>query len=436
VRRARALLLGLAVAGHAAAAAAQERPTVVVTDPNARTFKAAVQEFEAGSPLDAAALRRDLVDALDFSGAFDSIDPAAFLGPRRTASFGSPLACADWAPIGADAVVEGATSGAGAQIAVDFQVWDVARCRSLLKKRYTGGKADARRIARRIADDVVAAFTGKPGVASTEITFVSNRSGNAEIFVMDADGGGQRQATRNRSINGFPSWSPDGYEIVYMSYLFQRAPHLFRLVRGGSAKPGRILEGLDTRTPVYRGVYDPSGQRLAVVASVDGATEIFLVGTDGRNARRLTRHSAIDVSPTWSPDGERIAFVSDRAGSPNVYVMRSDGSDVRRLTYDGGYHTAPAWSPDGRWIAYEVRVGGQFDIWIADPEGQVSAPLVTHPRSDESPAWAPDGRKLAFHSRRRGRADIYAIDVDGENLRQITQGPGENTTPDWGPYPR
>jgi TolB protein len=414
---------------------------VIVTDPNARTFRAAVQEF-VGAGLDTARFRAGLGDALDFSGVFTSLDPAAFLAPRRSVSLAGTLACADWAPIGADAVVEGVVAG-GPTLAIDFRVWDVARCTALLHKRYTGGANDAGRIAKRIADDVVEAFTGKRGVASTEIAFVSTRAstgssgGTPQIWVMDADGANARQATRNKVINGFPAWSPDGKAIVYMSYLFHRSPHLFRLVRGGGGGAGRILEGLDPKTPVYRGVYDPGGRRLAVVVSMDGAPEIYVVDADGRNPRRLTRHKAIDVSPTWSPDGQRIAFVSDRSGAPNVYVMDADGGNLRRLTFGGGYHTAPAWSPDGRWIAYELRAGGgQFDIWLADPEGQGQAPLVTHPRSDENPSWAPDSRKLAFHSTRSGRAEIHVVDIDGENVRQITRGGGESTAPHWGPYPR
>jgi len=442
--RARAFLAALALLAAGAARAQDERPTVVITDPNARSFRAAVQEFGAkpsdssggAAGLDAASFRSELADALDFSGVFRSLDPAAFLAARRTASLAGPLACADWTPIGADAVVEGVSSG-GPTIAIDFRVWDVARCTPLLHKRYTGGASDAGQIAKRIADDVVEAFTGRRGVASTEIAYVSTRSGTPEIWVMDADGGHARQATRNRSINGFPAWSPDGRSIVYMSYLFDRSPHLFRLVRGGGLKAGRMLEGLDPAISVYRGVYDPSGQRLAVVVSMDGAPEIYVVDADGRNPRRLTRNKAIDVSPTWSPDGRRIAFVSDRTGAPNVFVMDADGGNPRRLTSGGGYHTAPAWSPDGRWIAYELRSGGgQFDIWLADPEGQGQAPLVTHPRSDENPTWAPDSRKLAFHSTRTGRPEIFVVDIDGENVRQITRGGGESTAPHWGPHPR
>jgi TolB protein len=421
----------------AGAARAQERPAVIVTDPNARSFRAAVQEFAPGGQgFDPARFRTELGDALDFSGVFQSLDAAAFLAPRRTASLAGPLACADWTPIGADAVVEGVSSG-GAPLAIDFRVWDVARCTPLVHKRYTGGASDTARIAKRIADDVVEAFTGKRGVASTEIAFVSTRSGAPEIWVMDADGGNARQATRNRSINGFPSWSPDGRSIVYMSYLLNRSPLLFRLVRGGGGGAGRMLQGLDASKAVYRGVYDPGGQRLAVVVSVDGAPEIYVVDADGRNPRRLTRHKAIDVSPTWSPDGRRIAFVSDRSGQPNLYVMdAADGGNLRRVTFGGGYHTAPAWSPDGRWIAYEQRVGGQFDLWLADPDGEGQAPLVTHPRSDENPTWAPDSRKLAFHSLRTGRPEVFVVDVDGGDPRQITRGGGDNTAPHWGPYPR
>ncbi len=414
-----------------------ERPPVVVTDAGGKAFRIALQEFSAGArTVDVATLRADVQGALEFSGLFASVDPAAFLGPRQSSALSDSLGCPEWRQIGADAFLEGVTRAGGSVAEIEFRVWDVARCRALLTKSYRGNASDMPRIGRRIADDVVEAFTGKRGVASTDIAFVSARGGNAEIYVMDATGSNQRAATRNKSINAFPSWSPDGNSIVYMSYLYRRSPHLFRLVRGGGEKPGRLLESLDATRAVYRGVYDPSGSRLAVVISVDGAPEIFTVDIDGKNLRRLTNHEAIDLSPTWSPDGARIAFVSDRTGAPQLYVMNADGSGQKRLSFDGNYNTAPAWSPDGRWIAYETRVGGQFDIWLIDPDGRTNVPVVSNPRSDEAPSWSPDSRKIAFHSQRRGKADVYAVDLDGDNLRRLTEAPGEDTHPCWGPYPR
>ncbi len=434
-----AMMMGSLVA-LPAPASSQRRPSIVIADPSAKTLRVAVQRFRpthAGGERASEDLRVSMERGLDSSGLFTPVDPKAFLGPTLSPplSRGDPVICPNWRQIGADALVQAEIETTSNAIRAEFQVLDVARgCVALLHKRYRGTAADADRMGRAMADDVVAAFTGLPGVSDTEIAFVSNRSGAKEIHVMDADGGSLRAATSNRSINSFPSWAPDGESIIYTSYRHRVRPALFMLTRGRRS-PGRILRSLDGKSPIYRGVFSPKGDRVAIVRSVDGNSEIFTSDPDGRALKRLTRHRAIDISPTWSPDGQRIAFVSDRTGAPQVYIMNADGSGMRRLTFKGGYNTAPSWSPDGRWIAYEARVNGQFDIWLIDPEGQTNVPLVDHPRSDEHPTFSPDGRKIAFTSTRRGKADIYAIDLNGKNLRRLTS-EGDNTNPAWGPHRR
>jgi TolB protein len=430
------------VALDAGPAAAEQRPAVVVTPGKRQTFKAAVQRFSDASAVPSAertaAFRNALSRALEYSSVFEVIDPKAFLGPVQTEDFrgGSRLACVDWTTIGADAFVEGEIEIAESRFAAEFRVWDTARCKRLLRKRYRqAANLKPSALAKRIADDVVAAFTGVRGVASTELAYVSDRNGNKEIYLMDADGGRQRAVTANRSINNFPGWSPDGRSIVFTSYRHRNQPNLFVTTRGRS-DPQRLLTGLDPNRSQYRGVFDPIGKRLAVVMSDGGPSEIYTVRPSARKIRRITRNRAIDVSPTWSPNGEQIAFVSDRAGSPQVYVMDADGGNTRRLTFNGSYNAAPTWSPDGKWIAYETRVRSQFDIWLIDPKGTVNVPLITHPRSDEGPAWSPNSRKLAFSSTRRGRADIYVIDVGGGEPRRLTAGVGNNTSPAWSPFPR
>jgi TolB protein len=434
----RNLSLSLAAAWLAVAPVqAGSRPPIVVTDASGDRYRAAVQAFADANVERSQKLRQELVDALVFSGLFDAIDPQAFLEPVATVALdGAPTVCPNWRQIGADALVEGELHANGQVLAIEYRVIDVARgCQALLRKRYEAKAGEERRVARVIADDVVEAFTGSRGVANTEIVFVSTRSGTKEIYVMDADGGNVRRATNNRSINTFPNWAPDGNQIVYTSYREGQRPGLFLLTRGGSS-PGRILRALGGGAQQYRAVFDPEGEHLAVVMSVNGAADILVVDRDGGNVRSLTRDRAIDIAPTWSPDGKRLAFVSDRTGAPQIYVTDAKGTGVRRLTYDGDYNTAPQWSPDGRWIAYETRIGGQFDIWLIDPEGTVNVPLLDHPRSDENPSWSPDGRLIAFSSNRRGRNDIYVVDVTGQHVRRLTSDAGDNTSPDWGPYRR
>jgi TolB protein len=420
---------------------AQERAPIVISDPSGARYRAAVLRFAAGTPDGAAladSIRSDIEHGLAFSGFFASIDPMAFLESATSPALDAePVAvCPNWRQIGADALVQGeVTTAAPDRVRVEYRVLDVSRgCLKLGRKVLRLDRSQLERVGRRIADDIVGQFTGTPGVSDTEIAFVSDRTGSREIYVMDADGGSLRRATTHQTINSFPDWSPDGDSIVYTSYRYRNRAGLFLLTRGRKS-PGRILRNLNGSV-VYRGVFHPSGERLALVMSVDGATEIFSVAKRGSDLRRLTRTKAIEVSPTWSPDGSRLAFVSDRAGGPQIYVMDEDGGNQRRLTFNGSYNAAPTWSPDGRWIAYESRVGGQMDIWLIDPEGEANLPLVQHPRSDEHPAWSPDGRMLAFSSYRLGDGDIWLIDVNGENLRQVGDGTGNNMNPAWGPRRR
>lgn len=434
-----AITLGLATAAGAQFGGNGKVP-IVVTPGAAKTYRFAQQRFADRSPRPdpkaVLAFRDDVAAALEYDGAFQRIDEKAFLGPETTQALdgGPPVVCSDWTQIGADALIEGEITRDAEGFAVAVRVWDTVRCRDLLRKRYRQpSSADPSVIARRLADAIVEAFTGAPGVSATEIAFVSDRTGNKEIMVMNADGSATRAATANRSINNFPGWSPSGDAIVYTSYRYRNEANLFLSSRG-PLRPGRLVPGLNRAQ--YRAVFDPSGERLAAVVSDGSAPDLYLVDANSRKLRRLTRTRAIEVSPSWSPDGKRLAFVSDKTGSPQIYVMDVDSGSVRRLTYDGSYNTAPAWSPDGQWIAYETRVAGQFDIWLIDPQGGTNLPLVTHARSDEGPTWAPNARKLAFSSTRRGRADVYVIDRDGSNLRRLTQGAGNNTSPAWGPYPR
>jgi TolB protein len=433
--------------GAAAGAAAQglesesgPLPTLEITPGEVKAFRAAVLRFvEVGPPVGAervGALRDEIDRGLVFSSVVVPLGREAYLVPETSAPLAQAnLDCATWKQSGADAVVQGEMKREDTRLRADLRILDVARCRELKTGRVVGDRNDLAKLGRMIADQIVEALTGTRGVSATEVAFISDRTGKRELYVMSADGRNARPATNVNSLKMFPEWMPDGSAILYIAYA-KNQPGLFLTSRSPLIKPGPILQSLFTGRPVYRGRFDPTGEELAVVSSVEGAAEIFLVKRQGSQPRRLTNHPAIDITPSFSPDGRQIAFVSDRSGSPQLYLMNRDGSNLTRLTFTGSYNAAPIWSPDGRWIAYETRVRGQFDIWLVDPSGQINFPVIQHPRSDEGPTWSPDGRKLAFSSSRRGRYDIYVSDWNGENVLRVTEGQGSNIQPAWGPQPR
>ena len=170
------LLLGIVAATPVAAQ--EENPTIVVPPPSSGAYKAAVQRF-SGDAERADKLRDAIGRGLEFSSVFQLIPTAAFVAGDVSAALdgGPPIACPDWSQIGSDALVEGALSSRGTQVSVEFRVWDVARCQKLERRRFQGTSAEVDLIGRKIADAIVGAFTGKPGVSATEIAFASDRTG-------------------------------------------------------------------------------------------------------------------------------------------------------------------------------------------------------------------------------------------------------------------
>ena len=99
--------------------------------------------------------------------------------------------------------------------------------------------------------------------------------------------------------------------------------------------------------------------------------------------------------PSSGPDG--IAFVH----ASDVWVVGRGGGDARRLTSDDGAETSPAFSPDGRWIAFTGEYGGNPDVFVVDASGGQPERLTWHPGADVVQGWTPDGR-IVFQSGREG----------------------------------
>lgn len=377
----------------------------------------AVTGFDSGGF--AEVIGRDLVLADVAERAANSSAVAAAIEQDRTSQ---QVNIDAWTAAGVNYVLRGTVNAQGAQA----ELYDIASKQRLFGKTYAAS-AQNRRLAHKIADDVMTGLTNLPGIFSTRICYLSDHAGGTkEVMVMDADGGDARQLTNESALLATPCWGKSGTEIYYTSYR-DNNPDLYGITLGGqrfevSRRPGQNI------SPAWC----ESLQRLAVTLSKDGNPEIYTMTREGRNLQRVTNSPDADTAPDWSPDGSRIAFTSDRGGSPQIYTMSASGGEAQPLT-NGGYHDSPAWSPDGKKIAYVRREGGEFNVYVADVSGGATAQLTHKQQDNQDPSWGPDSKHLIFTSNRSGNKEVYMISLDTKVAHALTRTSTNCTAPAWSP---
>ena len=137
------------------------------------------------------------------------------------------------------------------------------------------------------------------------IAFTSGREWNRQIYVMDADGGNQRNLSNNDFDESSPSWSPDGKRILFVSTVD------IYVMDADGGNPKNLTHGrrLNESSPSW----SPDGKRIVFVGSgADVGSDIYVMDADGANPRNLTNNPDADKDPSWSPNGKRIAFSSTR----------------------------------------------------------------------------------------------------------------------------
>ena len=176
------------------------------------------------------------------------------------------------------------------------------------------------------------------------MAFSSDKTGDSEIWVTDANGGSPHQITIFKGPDVSPSWNPKtNSQIVWVS--------------------GRT-----------------------------GLPQIYIMDSDGAGVQRMT-DGGYATSPSWSPNGQFLTFAWDRKygpgapGGQDIYVMDIASKRWTQLTHDAGRNDFPSWSPDGRHIVFQRERGHNVEVWSMLADGTEQHAL-THGGNDSMPNWS------------------------------------------------
>jgi serine/threonine protein kinase/Tol biopolymer transport system component len=231
------------------------------------------------------------------------------------------------------------------------------------------------------------------------------------------------RATQMEGVQRFPSISPDGKWVVYVSALAGNDDIYLQSVTGQTA----INLTKDSPAADTMPAFSPDGEAIAFRSEREGGG-IFVMGRTGESVRRLTTRG---FYPAWFPDGRRIAFSTEgppgpesRAAFSELWMVSISGGEPQRLFV--GDAVQPRVSPHGKRIAFwsvpsdpsSKRLGGSSlaglnrDVWTIDINGDHPVRVTAHEANDWNPVWSPDGRWLYFLSNRAGSMNLWRVAID------------------------
>jgi Tol biopolymer transport system component len=280
-----------------------------------------------------------------------------------------------------------------------------------------------------IADD-----WGGPSMSGdgSKIVFQQKVDGYYRAFVVNWDGTGLTQVTKDQRHYVHLSISGDGSKIAVASYVptdpgsFSDAEAYVINSDGTGVTPLFSKPSLSEAPQI-----SDDGSKVVFSAFVDGDSEIFVVNSDGTGLKQLTDNTWSDFRPSISSDGRKIAFVSDF----DIYVINSDGTGLTQLTDTNATATVsdPSISGDGSKVAFAYDEGPEdFDgdwlvfphseIFVVNSDGTGLTQVTNDTLRDVKPSINYDGSKIAFVSYTQATsADIFVVNSDGTGLQQLTQ---------------
>jgi TolB protein len=163
---------------------------------------------------------RVLMRDLTLSSFFRILDPASYIEDAQNSGYDiGGFNFGDWSSIGADYLVKGTARRDGGTITIEALLFDVPQQRRMMGKKFTGAPSDVGEMARRFADSILQAATGKRGPFDSKLAFVSTGGGRfKEVYTSWLDGGGLFRISDNPTINLFPDFSHDASHLLYLSY--------------------------------------------------------------------------------------------------------------------------------------------------------------------------------------------------------------------------
>jgi TolB protein len=229
-----------------------------------------------------------------------------------------------------------------------------------------------------------------------------------------------------------------GNDLTIEARLFdvgQRRQLAGRRFRGTAGDEHRMANRFaDEVLATFTGERGPFDSQIAFLSTRGGRfKDVYVMGADGEEVRRVTDANTLNLSPSWAPGAKALVLTSYRNGNPDLFTVPMPRGGWSKLSSLRGLNLGGRWSPDGRNLAVTIEFDGNPEIALLNADGSLQRRLTDHWAVDVSASWSPDGSQLVFCSDRSGAPQIYIMNTDGSGVHRVSTAGSFNTSPSWSP---
>ncbi|HEX8070980.1 MAG TPA: protein kinase [Pyrinomonadaceae bacterium] len=235
--------------------------------------------------------------------------------------------------------------------------------------------------------------------------------------------------------NNFPSFSPDGKRIAFVSCDLSGTGCRVWLMNTDGSNQTQLTAGEGSQLVPN---WFPDMSQVAYVSNRTGHHSYWAINLESKREKMLLDlPDGIDYA-RLSPDGKQIVFNSKRGGGGviNVWTAALAAGEPKQLTFDKEMMGFPGWSPDGEFIAFQMKRGDDTHVMVMPSEGGTPVQLTFAKGQSWTYGWSPDGDKVLFAGFRNGLWNVWWVSRATKKEQQLTDYKKLNSFvryPSWSP---
>ncbi|MBN2369921.1 MAG: PD40 domain-containing protein [Vicinamibacteria bacterium] len=270
-------------------------------------------------------------------------------------------------------------------------------------------------------------------VTTARLVYECVIDGNEDICAIPAAGGLPARLTDHPAQDGCPRWTPDGRRVIFNSNRSGEWQLWSMDADGRSQRRARSSEDRDRQSDPA-----PDGSAVVFLSNRGGFEGIWIHAFTSGKARQLIhfRQHTVIGNPDWSPRGDEIVFSSNHSFGHQIYRINAETVAVERVSPVTNGGCEPRFSPDGKKVVYVTRRHFKTTSQIIehDLETGRERALLHWPALNYDPVYSPDASELAFASSIAGKEfSIYRQRLSDGRSWRVTFGPGSSRHPDYAP---